>query len=287
MEINWETINITNSNSQDIAIFKFNSKSTIKGIIVFASAMGVKQRYYRHYANYLASNGFIVYTFDYQDIGDSRDSSIRKSETTVFDWISDIKLVTNWVFEKHNKNDGVPFYYLNHSLGGQLFGFLDTQNKFKCLIGITSQNGYWRFYKTKIRYFIFWYFLMIPLTKLFGYFPAKRLKFGENLPPRVAKKWKKWCTSRNYFFDDPEYNEKQKYEQYQGSILTLSFEDDPWATEEAVADLYDRYVNANREHMHIFPKDINLSEIGHVGFFRPGSETLWNMTVEWLMRKRE
>jgi predicted alpha/beta hydrolase len=128
---------------------------------------------------------------------------------------------------------------------------------------------------------------MVPITKIFGYFPAKKLKFGEDLPYNVARKWKKWCTSRNYFFDDPEYNEKQKYDLYNGSILTVSFEDDPWATEEAVDDLYNRYENAHREHKHIHPKDVNFLKIGHVGFFRPGSEILWDMTIEWLKGNAE
>jgi len=62
----------------------------------------------------------------------------------------------------------------------------------------------------------------------------------------------------------------------------LSFEDDPWATEEAVADLYDRYKNSQRRHIHIHPKDVDMSKIGHVGFFRPGSELLWDTTVDWI-----
>lgn len=256
------------------------------GIIVFTSAMGVKQRYYRHYANYLAAKGFTVYTFDYSGIGDSQVGSIRKSDITVHDWISEIKLVTDWVFETHGNKPNMPFYYLTHSLGGQLFGFLDTQNKFNGMIGITSQNGYWRFYKTKFRYFMFWYFLMIPLTKFFGYFPGKKLGFGENLPPEIAKRWKKWCTSRNYFFDDPDYSQKEKYDDYKGPILTLTFDDDPWATKEATDDLYNRYSNATRDHEHVLVEDTNLSSIGHVGFFRPTSIELWHRTTDWLHRLR-
>ncbi len=282
MKIDWETINLANSNYQNIAVFKFEAQSNPIGIIVFASAMGVKQRYYRHYTNYLASKGYIVYTFDYSDIGDSLNGSIRKSKITVFDWIDDIKIVTNWIFENHRNGPDFPFYYLTHSLGGQLFGFLETQNKFKALVGITSQNGYWRFYKTKFRYFMFWYFAMIPVTKLFGYFPGKKLGFGENLPSNVAKKWKKWCTSRNYFFDDADYNEKQQYKQYSGPILTLSFDDDPWATKEATDDLYERYSSAKRDHKHILVKETSLSSIGHVGFFRPISKELWDITTDWI-----
>lgn len=282
MEINCENINIKNAKSDDLAVLKYNTISKPIGIILFTSAMGVKQRYYRNYANYLAINGFTVYSFDYSNIGESRKGSIRKSQTTILDWVDEIKIVSNWMFEAHSDEQNIPFYYLTHSLGGQLFGFLETQNKFKAMIGITSQNGYWRFYKTKIRYFIFWYFLMIPITKLFGYFPAKKVGFGEDLPPKVATKWKKWCTSRNYFFDDEEYYQEQKYEQFQGSILTMSFEDDPWATQDAVDDLYARYVNSHRDHKHINPEDVNISKIGHVGFFRPGSEKLWDMTIEWI-----
>ena len=87
------------------------------------------------------------------------------------------------------------------------------------------------------------------------------------------------------FINNVIYNQLQKYELYSGPILTLPFDDDPWATEEAVSDLYNRYVNSRREHIHTNPEEVNLKKIGHVGFFRPGSELLWDMTLNWINTK--
>jgi len=261
----------------------------IQGVIFFAPAMAIRQGYYRYFLDYLSSIGYLVYSFDYSGIDLSRHGSLKHSELTMEDWINDLQAAVDWVLSSYAEtlshlefptSSNLPLYYLCHSLGGQFFGFLSNQNRFDAMIGITSQNGYWRLYKNSTRYFFFWYLLVSPLTWFFGYFPSKKVGFGEDLPPKIMKRWKKWCTSRNYFFDDDSAH--PQYEQYQGRILTLSFTDDPWATEEAVDDLYDHYNNADRDHWHLNPVDYDIEEIGHLGYFRPKCKVLWQKTSQWL-----
>lgn len=251
--------------------------------------MAVRQGYYRYYLDYLSDLGYLIYSFDFSGIDKSKSEKIKGSEITMHDWISELNSATNWILENYQDHlsqnkfevaDDIKKYYLCHSLGGQFFGFIDNQNKFEKFIGITSQNGYWRFYKNKRRYFFFWYFLEPVLTNLFGYFPGSKVGFGEDVPPEVMKRWKKWCTSKNYFFDDNEFS--PQYDKYTGQMLTLGFEDDPWATQPAIDDLYDHYGNADREHWHIDPQSYNLDEIGHMGFFRPKCIGIWKKSVEWL-----
>ncbi len=38
------------------------------------------------------------------------------------------------------------------------------------------------------------------------------------------------------------------------------------------------------ERRHVEPRDAGLERIGHLGFFRPGSHTLWTELIEWFAR---
>jgi len=262
---------------KSIAIYEYESDGE-SGTVLFPPAMAVRQHFYRHYASYLAQLGYRTYTFDYSGVGKSRHQHPRKSRIQLVDWIAEIAEVGDWVKQR---DDPDRYYYITHSLGGQFFGLLDNPHIFDAMISITSQNGYWRFYRQKYSYFFFWYFLAPFLYQTLGYFPGSKVGMGVDLPKAVMQQWKRWCTSENYFFDD-DVPQTKNFEKFDGPLLTLSFGDDPWATKEAVDDLVMHYTSAQVDHRHILPKEVELEEIGHFGFFLPENHILWKITTSWM-----
>jgi predicted alpha/beta hydrolase len=67
---------------------------------------------------------------------------------------------------------------------------------------VAAQSGYWALwpFPVKIVLFFNWYFLQI-LTRLFGYFPGKKLGLMEDLPKGVAIEWARWGLKKDYLFD--------------------------------------------------------------------------------------
>ena len=253
-----------------------------KGAILFTAALGVRQYYYRYLASYLTKQDYQVYSIDYSGIGFSKLRDIRKyASTTIQDWILEVEDALEWIVSRSDHKQ--PLFYISHSLGGQIFGLLNNNQRFSGMISITSQNGYYKYYASKkFGYFIFWHIIVPPVTKIVGYFPSKWFNLGEALPKKIGLSWKKWCTSPNYFFDDPLVPQVNNFVNYIGPILTLSFNDDPWATELAVDSLVSHYSNASIEHRHLNPTDFGLSSIGHLGYFRPKCQHMWKELVDWM-----
>ena len=263
-----------------LRIFSNESDPKFDRIIVFASAMGTKQVFYSKLSSYLAENGYSVITFDYQGIGLSKEGSLRGQKITIEEWTQNTEDVIDFA-ESLKSNEHAKLFYLCHSLGGQIFGLITNSNKITAAAMYTSQNGYWRYYFNKTFYIFFWYMMVPPLVFLFGYFPFKLLRGGEDLPKQIMKSWKKWCTSKDYFFDDPSVLATKNFSLFTGPIRTHSFTDDGWATKPAVESMVSHFTNAKVEHLHISPSEYGLKSINHFGFFREKSKALWEELVKW------
>src|SRR4249920_3564876 len=61
--------------------------------VLIGPAMGVKQGYYRPFAEWLAAQGYLAMSFDYRGMGDSRPASARRSlrgfSADLYDWARD------------------------------------------------------------------------------------------------------------------------------------------------------------------------------------------------------
>ena len=89
-----------------------------------------------------------------------------------------------------------------------------------------------------------------------------------------------------YFYDDPDWDARQRAGKITLPILVLGFDDDPWANTEAITRLLAPAQNAKIERREIRLTDYDLSSIGHMGFFRTRhAEKLWPLVVRWLERQ--
>mgnify|MGYP006210822357 CR=1 FL=1 len=109
--------------------------------------------------------------------------------------------------------------------------------------------------------------VVVPLlTRVFGYFPGKRLGWLEDTPSGVVHDW----TTRT-----PRYEHRPSgralaalpFAQVRAKTLAISLTDDPFGTVAATERLLGYLQSAERQHLRIAPVDISVEEIGHFAFF--------------------
>lgn len=269
---------ITNDNNQ-IIINVYNKNPSNK-VLIIASATGVKQRYYKKFAEFISSNGITVITFDYSGIGLSLNSTIKNIHNNALDWgKNDLESVIKYA---NIHFDNSKIILLGHSIGGQLIGLARSSKLAHKIILICAQSGYWKFWIgfEKIKMWANWYILFPALITIFGYMPSKKYSSMENLPKNVAKQWRKWCINQNYLFGqvlEPDLFFKDITTQ----LTALSVDDDKFAPKKAVDWLTDKYENAIIKKFHLFPKDFLTNKIGHFGIFRENfKDNIWKMILE-------
>lgn len=262
-----------------------------RAVAVINSATGVQQRFYRHFAGFLASRGLRVLTYDYRGIGASRPASHRRSlrgfRADMTDWgVRDFGGALAWARETR---PGLPLVVLGHSFGGQAFGLTEvsggSSSEDPAAVHVAAQSGYlghWRGL-ARWRLALLWYVTVPVLARLLGQLP-QWLGLGEDLPRGAALEWARWCRTPGYLVPHAE-GAAERLRAFRGPLLSWSFEDDGYAPRTSVEALLARFENADIEHRHLEGPGLPGGRVGHFGFFRTGaSEALWRETGEWIDR---
>ncbi|MGB6268773.1 MAG: alpha/beta fold hydrolase [Olleya sp.] len=276
-----ETFKIQSGTNRSVSVSKFTPKLSSNKSIVISSATGVLQGYYSKFAIHFSTIGFTVYTFDYSGIGGSDSNNLKQNTCNLSDWAIDQSEVL--AFAK-KENPIHKLTLITHSIGGQLIGLNPSISFVDSVIMICSQSGYWKLFRgfDRFRLFMFWYVLIPFLTPVFGYFPAKRFGLFENIPKQVAYQWRKWGIHPNYFlseFDDGDLH----FKDVDCNVFSVSFPRDQFASKASVDWLTDRFSNAIIHRQHIIPKDLNISDVRHFGFFKSSfKQSLWKLTEHWI-----
>jgi predicted alpha/beta hydrolase len=251
-------------------------------VVVIASAIGVRRRYYGRYASYLASRGVTTVTFDFRGIGDSKPASLRGFDGDLLDWgEKDLNAVIAWCRHRFPR---ARLAGVGHSMGGQLFGLAATSHEIDSLLTVGTQSGYWRHWRGLGRVGMLALYWLMPLTaRALGYFPAKRIvRQMEDLPAGVAEQWAAWGLSPKYLasIDRPSL---ANFGRSEGRLLAYSFSDDSFAPRSAVDWLAALYRKARAERRHLSPAEIGVTRISHFGFFREEfRDSLWPESADWL-----
>jgi predicted alpha/beta hydrolase len=129
----------------------------------------------------------------------------------------------------------------------------------------------------------FWYFLVPVATRLFGYFPGRRLRKVGDLPAGVVMQWRKWCLNPRYSVGAEGEAVRQAYARVRFPVLALSIADDELMTLRGTESLVRLYENAPSHVQRILPTELAVRRIGHFGPFRGEHEgKLWPRMSEWL-----
>lgn len=260
--------------------------------LLINAATGVAARYYSRYAAYLACHGFLVLTYDYRGIGASRPASLRNLRATKHDWGAldcDAAIQT-----LHQQAPELPMMAVCHSIGGFALGLAPSARCIQRAFFVGCQYAYWQDYRPLVRLpmWLNWHLIMPVLTRIFGYFPGKRLGWLEDLPSGVAMEWAtRFHPSfhRRYHrlnHAQPPATESEleaRMGALHAEILAVADTNDPFATRPATQRLLHYFRQCDRRFVRIHPRRYGLPKLGHFGFFHDRfRNTLWPQSLIWL-----
>jgi predicted alpha/beta hydrolase len=270
---------VLESGSSQLSLRVYEPATPASASVVIGGAMGVQQSYYAAFAEWLSGQGFRVTTFDYRGSGESLpgtpNGSLRGFQADLFDWTKDYEAVIN---SAKAALPHAPLYLLGHSLGAQLPGLLANPHQVDGLVSIAAGSGYWRDNAPQLRRLIlyFWYVLVPLATRLFGYFPGRKLRKVGDLPAGVMLQWRRWCLNPQYSVGAEGESARQSYARAAFPVLALSITDDELMTWRGTQNLIRLYTGSTPRFERIAPADVGARRIGHFGFFRQQfSHSLW------------
>jgi predicted alpha/beta hydrolase len=269
------------------SVYEPSSPTEPATVVLVNSATGVRRGFYDGFARFLASSGLAVVTYDYRGIGDSRPATLRGYPARMRDWGAlDLAGVIAWIDARFPDRRLVA---VGHSAGGQLLGLAPNAGRVSAMLGVGAQSGWWGHWPRPRRYLnaLLWYVVVPTLTPLVGYFPARRLRLGEDLPSGVVREWARWCRHRQYMVDDNGIALRPYFDRFRGPLLALSIGGDHYAPAESVAALARWYTRASVHLQHLDPATFGLPSLGHFGFFRERrGAPLWGRVAAWLHSPR-
>ncbi|MGH8382462.1 alpha/beta hydrolase family protein [Pseudomonas sp.] len=253
-------------------------------VVIINAATSVRCSYYARFAQYLFSHGFDVMTYDYRGIGESRPASMRHFKASWTDWGAlDFEAMLQ---RAQREFAGQPIDVVGHSFGGCAAGLAPSANQLRRLVTVGAQFAYWRDYAAGSRWQLFakWHVLMPLLTRLFGYFPGKRLGWLEDTPVGVVKDW---STLTATYEGRPSGRALSAlpFAKVRAQTLAISLTDDPFGTVAAIDRLLGYFESSDCSHLRIDPGDIGETRIGHFAFFHNRFESrLWPIALQWLQQ---
>lgn len=252
------------------------------GAVLINAATGAPRRYYRPYAEFLATQGFVVLTYDYRGIGGSRFHAGPASALTLSAWgREDLAAALQYL---HWHYPRLPLLTVGHSAGGQLLGLAANNHLVDGALAIASQSGYWGHWPARLQPVMaaLWYGVLPLTARLLGRIPAALM--GAELPAGVAREWARWCRHPDYMHDEAGQPLRKHFEAFRGPMRFYAIDDDHfYAPPRAVTALAGFYRNAHSLVRTLSPQDYGLRAIGHFGFFRPSMpRAAWQETADWL-----
>jgi predicted alpha/beta hydrolase len=251
-------------------------------VMVVGSAMGVPRRYYKRYAEYLASRGTAVLTFDYRGIADAAKAA-PAAGITFQDWGRlDLHAALELAYAEF---PGLPVFLTGHSAGAQLAGLTPLGEKLAGFVFVAGPRpGLTVDPLLKRPFTTLWWCVIVPLASRGKWFPARALKFSTmDIPAGVTREWSRWARSRRYLFSPEHGIDTSRYARFRQPILAWSFSDDSYAPPRSTEGLLAEYPNAAVTRRAVRPSEVGAKAIGHMGFFRDTfRDSLWNETASWL-----
>lgn len=268
------------------------AETTPHTALLINAATGVAARYYSRYAAYLARHGFLVLTYDFRGIGASRPPSLRGFRATKHDWgVLDCDAAIQTL---QQQAPGLPMMAVCHSIGGFALGLAASAARIQRALFVGCQYAYWQDYRPLMRLpmWLNWHVVMPVLTKIFGYFPGKRLGWLEDLPSGVALEW----ATRFHPSFHRRYHQlphaqapadaavlEARMKGLRAHILAIADACDPFATLSATRRLLDYFPCSARQFVQLQPRHLGLPKLGHFGFFHDRfRESLWPQSLHWL-----
>ncbi|MYN09333.1 alpha/beta hydrolase family protein [Pseudoduganella aquatica] len=283
-----ERVTLHAADGYALAALRYRSQGPERARLIVAGATGVPQGFYRRFAEYATAKGYTVLTLDYRGIGLSKPKTLRGFRMDYLDWgrLDLAAAVEAVAGEGGGAGPGraVPLCMVGHSYGGHAFGLLPNHDKVDGLYTFATGAGWhgWMPLLERVRVKIMWNVIGPLLTRWKGCLAWSKLGMGEDLPLDVYRQWKHWCRYPHYFFDDPAMRQVAAgFDTVRAPIMAVNAVDDLWAPPNSRDAFMRGYRNAPWFGITIDPVGSGIGKIGHMGYFRPQSHTLWAAALDW------
>ena len=243
---------------------------------------GIPAARYGRLAAYLSEQGIPTLTYDYRGIGRSRPGALRGFRAAIEDWAEyDCAGAIGWLRQRF---PGTEILGVAHSIGALLVGGAPNSFEQGRLVLIGGHTGYYGDYGERYRVpmTLLWHAFMPVTTRLLGYFPARRLGLGEDLPAKFALQWaaRRSAELRPAGMSPGDQRLQQLLDRcaaLQRPALLVSISDDAFATPIGMKRLMGYYPRLFPVQQLLFtPADAGVRRIGHFGFFsRRAGSALW------------
>jgi len=278
-----ENMTLRAADGYRLASTRYNAEGELIGHLIVAGATAVPQSFYRHFAEYASNRGFTTLTLDYRGVGQSKPASLKEFEMDYLAWAYlDLAAAV-----EEMADDTVPLFLVGHSFGGHAFGLLPNHQSVRAFYTFATGAGWhgWMPFMESLKVRLLWNVILPVVTRWKGYLPGKALGLGEDLPLGVYKKWRHWCRFPKYFFDDPDMAYvAEAFARIKTPVIAANALDDLWALPQSRDAFIQAYRNAPVERIDLDPDRIP-GGIGHMGYFRPKSQTLWDGVLEWFQQQ--
>lgn len=256
-------------------------------VAVLHGGAGIPAGHYRRFARFLARSGTAVLTYDYRGIGASRPPVLRGFPAVIEDWAEyDCSAAIGWLCERFPRAELLG---IAHSVGALLIGGAHNAPEQSRLVLIGAHTGYFGDYHPLYRLpmAVLWHGVMPVLTRAVGYFPARRLGLGDDIPAGVALQWASRRTGElrqgSAGGDSRTQRLLERCAALAQPALMLRFSDDAFATAAGARRLLAHYPRLAARHVVLRPAELGVRRIGHFGFFgRRVGAAAWPQLLAWL-----
>jgi predicted alpha/beta hydrolase len=255
---------------------------SVHRVAVLHGGAGIPAVRYRHFARYLAAAGIPVLTYDYRGMGRSRSVALRGFRASFEDWAEyDLAGAIAWLRAQFPRAEMTG---IAHSIGSLLAGGAGNADEQARLVMIGAHTGYYGDYIRRYRLpmIALWHGVMPLLAVLLGYFPARRLGLGEDLPEKIALQWAgRRSPELRPAGTAPDDQRVQtlldRCATLQRPVFPISVSDDAFATAAGTRRLLSYYPRLSpQQHIEFTPVEAGVQRLGHFGFFsRKAGAALW------------
>ena len=244
-----------------------------RAAIVLHGATGVPARYYRHFAAWLAEQGFACLTYDYRGTGASATRALRDETATLADWGLRDQPAAQRALEA--AVDGVPLWAIGHSIGGVMVPFHEGASRLDRLVTVAAGPVHLSDHplRWKALAHLLWHGHGLLATAALGYLPGSKLGLGTDLPAGVYWQWRRWCTTRGFYLRDIGVTlPMPDFRSFRGHLRAVAIADDGMVPPAAVWRLMQTYPEAWKSQAVIRP---GSKPIGHIAVFSPEHRAHW------------
>jgi predicted alpha/beta hydrolase len=242
-------------------------------VAVLHGGAGIPAFRYRRFARFLAEWGIPVLTYDYRGIGMSRPDQLRAFQATTADWVEyDSAAAIAWMRERYPDDELIG---ISHSIGALALCTAPNAAEQDRLVMIAPHTAYYGDYRPLYRLpmAVMWHGLMPIVTRLLGYFPARRLRLGDDLPAGVALEWaeRRSADLRPAGATVAEDRIRRLLDygsMLQRPALAITISDDAFATVAGARRLLSYFPRLVSHQVVLSPAEANVRRLGHFGLFR-------------------